>query len=658
MARERCLKKSFKDSLEDIKERMKEKRNKKWSKLGKANQVLTTKGKITDNSFTQLKSCQVNNRALALALEEEKRKLKEAQDIILHLKREYQHLKFQVFVLQRKLETQQGQRHDETKLVALKKIILKVFQDLRNAGNLLGLANDQSTTDLSQSPNFSHLEEYDSSRSRNQDSLTLLRHVLAADGVENTPPLETSQRNIGWPPSSQDDHLNCENRYPSLNETDRQVGSGLPKSISIRRRCLVIKGQNELSVSNNTGVIQQIKDLCVLDKTGSEKDVEERNEKYEETNICQENICDMNTDQTLEHSNMLTDSSTLAAVTKQTDFKIAGGSKTQRERGLKRKLEIKKNGNKRSRSRSKKKRSHNEHCSEEKIDTSVGCSDAYDFVREESIHITPFRQNKENENNTVDESCIQETEPGSSESFISEEDSDDSLYIPYTRKSKSKNSLTCKTDVSPKHTRRQLRRTECKQHDNSTNERNRNISQSEKHFDEETVASTCKITEHSNCENMEQSSASVGRRNSTPDVAMMVAARVRLAHTKMDKDKECNKNSENRNLKKDEPSVVLPKCRLHLGNITNLASSSSNQTRASHPPLNTEVKNTSYSRRTCTLFVSYKEPSIRRKLRRGDPFTDTGFLSSPVFKAKRSSKCTSVKKKPLSRYNEAFVGCL
>lgn len=47
MVRERCLKKSFKDSLEDIKERMKEKRNKKWAKLGKATQVVSTKGKIT-----------------------------------------------------------------------------------------------------------------------------------------------------------------------------------------------------------------------------------------------------------------------------------------------------------------------------------------------------------------------------------------------------------------------------------------------------------------------------------------------------------------------------------------------------------------------------------------------------------------------------------
>lgn len=56
----------------------------------------------------RLKSLQANNQGLALALEEEKRKVREAQDIILHMKKEYQHLKFQMFDIQRKLVSQQG----------------------------------------------------------------------------------------------------------------------------------------------------------------------------------------------------------------------------------------------------------------------------------------------------------------------------------------------------------------------------------------------------------------------------------------------------------------------------------------------------------------------------------------------------------------------
>lgn len=59
MTRERCLKKSFKDSLEDIKERMKERRNKKWAQLGKTKQVLSVSSKIASKYFLILYFIQV-----------------------------------------------------------------------------------------------------------------------------------------------------------------------------------------------------------------------------------------------------------------------------------------------------------------------------------------------------------------------------------------------------------------------------------------------------------------------------------------------------------------------------------------------------------------------------------------------------------------------
>lgn len=60
-----------------------------------------------------MKIFQANNRALALALEEERNKMREAQDIILYLKKEYQGLKFQNFDLQRKLKLHQKNQHAE-----------------------------------------------------------------------------------------------------------------------------------------------------------------------------------------------------------------------------------------------------------------------------------------------------------------------------------------------------------------------------------------------------------------------------------------------------------------------------------------------------------------------------------------------------------------
>ncbi|XP_066485021.1 shugoshin 1 [Tiliqua scincoides] len=666
MARERCFKKSFKDSLEDIKERMKEKRNQKWAKLGKPSQVLSVKGKVADNSSMHLKSLQANNQGLALALEEERRKMREAQDIILHLKKEYQHLKFQMFVLQRKLELQQEKEYAETKFVALKKIVLQAIQLLLEATNLLNPEHNASTSDPGQRRCASVHEECDADHLRTQDSLALLKHVLAGDiskqdntfrpemenkkennysdfvsdccqRVENTSPAIIPQTSTDWRSNSH------KNRNISSEVQDRQADNPLPKSVSTRRRCF--KTQNELSISdsNHSEIPKQLKEHCQQDRPETGLEYEELgNEQYEETNPGQENKCDVNTNYNLKQSDMQIELCATAVDPKQMDFHSVGDSQTQNKRYQKRKLETMKRS---SRMQSKRERSRSKQsCSKEMADKLAGSRDAYDFIFAEGVHVTPFRQNKENENNMNDKEHVETIEIPSSDSFTSQEDSDDSLYVPYTKKSKCRKSLNCTNDASPVHTRPRLKKITLEQCDRDTEGKNKNAKKSEKFMDVQ--------------ESTDKSSACEAWKNSHSNATMKVDDIVPcLAVTVVEKKKKQSKSSftEHSNFEKDEPFEALQASRLHLGDITNLTSST--RTTISHPSISTDAKDTSHRSRRCTVSVSYKEPSLSGKLRRGDPFTDTGFLNSPIFKDKKSSKHKSVKKKSLSRYNEAFIGC-
>ncbi|XP_064205062.1 shugoshin 1 isoform X1 [Anguilla rostrata] len=113
MVRERVQKKSYQQSLEDIKEKMKEKRSKRLQSACATSRGLSkNKSKINMVSSSRpllLKSVQENNRSLARALEEEKAKLRQAQGLVLQMKREQQALLLHLLLLRRKLhERDQG----------------------------------------------------------------------------------------------------------------------------------------------------------------------------------------------------------------------------------------------------------------------------------------------------------------------------------------------------------------------------------------------------------------------------------------------------------------------------------------------------------------------------------------------------------------------
>uniref|UniRef100_A0A8C6FVH0 Shugoshin 1 n=1 Tax=Moschus moschiferus TaxID=68415 RepID=A0A8C6FVH0_MOSMO len=105
MAKERCLKKSFQDSLEDIKKQIKEKRSKNLTEIKRKSLIFAPCQTITNTS--KVLNYEDNNRMLALALENEKSKLKEAHDVILKLRRECYFLSYQLYTLKNKLTSQQ-----------------------------------------------------------------------------------------------------------------------------------------------------------------------------------------------------------------------------------------------------------------------------------------------------------------------------------------------------------------------------------------------------------------------------------------------------------------------------------------------------------------------------------------------------------------------
>ncbi|NXJ66261.1 SGO1 protein, partial [Rostratula benghalensis] len=96
-------------------------------------------------------------------------------------------------------------------------------------------------------------------------------------------------------------------------------------------------------------------------------------------------------------------------------------------------------------------------------------------------------------------------------------------------------------------------------------------------------------------------------------------------------------------ISKDNYIETLTPChgRKALQDLTNSIQSSS--TSSPKCPQTLEENSAAPSRRQRTT-ICYKEPSLGRKLRRGDQFTDTQFLHSPIYKVKKTRSFKSKSK--------------
>ncbi|XP_005518997.2 PREDICTED: shugoshin-like 1 [Pseudopodoces humilis] len=573
--------KSFKDSLSDIKQRMREKRAQKLSRLGKPTQFSTVKARRATNKSNKMKIIQANNRDLALSLQEQKLKLREAEATILQLKKDYYTLKAQMLVLQKNHRFQQEQGHMENSLSALNEIISKVSQSLLDSVTALGTAKNLCSIGMNQrvlssGPGNScgvtgPTHSIEPLKCVLQDS-PVLPSEMEADGDRNSLPeiCVASDSDISFtkiiPSKGQPSDFHLNNTEPELENVSSSVKFGLgrmlPKNVSTRRH---------FSKMRNLDV------MCtrVLDHLEAPDSVEELSEQSEirlEESL--EECATENISAAVPHLNESKVHSELAELRQKnsetTQFKLKHNSdlkqpecknKEKKEKRQKGKLEWPLTSQQRPRKLSKE-------ASKENLNFLGDISDAYDFHLEESVHLTPFRQNKESNSDTEEEDEEDSTETNTTESSSTAGDSDDSLYEPYKSKSKKRQSSVDENPMSSIHPRPRSKR--C-------------LAQREQKFchEEET---------------------------------------------------ENNKSSDKSIRQPSEPS------RGHLCDVTNTAAVLPSTGNAEIIPEGEGLESPKRKRRSCTVTVNYKEPSIAGKLRRGDPFTDTKFLCSPIFKVKKDTK--------------------
>ncbi|CAF99404.1 unnamed protein product, partial [Tetraodon nigroviridis] len=117
MVKERVQKKSYQQSLEDIKEKMKEKRTKLLANASapiRRRARMVNKSNMGNNAHNILKSVQMNNASLAVALQAEKEKVRQANAVILQLKRDQQALFLHLLLLKRKLKEHEANASEKS----------------------------------------------------------------------------------------------------------------------------------------------------------------------------------------------------------------------------------------------------------------------------------------------------------------------------------------------------------------------------------------------------------------------------------------------------------------------------------------------------------------------------------------------------------------
>ncbi|ELW62092.1 Shugoshin-like 1 [Tupaia chinensis] len=380
MAKERCLKKSFQDSLEDIKKRMKEKRNKNLAEVGKRKSFIAAPCQITTNTSSLLKKYQDNNRMLVLALENEKSKVREAQDIILQLRRECYYLACQLHELKKKL----------------------AFQPTEETAQEIHTSRIDSNID-------------DSSR-----------HSLAKD-LPQVPFQETDLPGQGESFQTEEQRsavLQDIVRF-DIDSSEAKSTDALPRTVSVRSRLkkpfnnmCQFDTWGDFETSHLTGQSPELERVRFVDSLGNmhiPENVAQNGHQWNKDQI--------NSSPKLTHPGSFTK-------TKEVSLELKSEkTKSKHKNSQRRKREEKRRANRRKKSKSASDYKRNDKTKKtlppNRLAESVNSGDAYNFNSEESVHLTPFRQkmssDSKREQNEPEESICESSDSG---------DTSDDLYLP------------------------------------------------------------------------------------------------------------------------------------------------------------------------------------------------------------------------------------
>ncbi|NXL01665.1 SGO1 protein, partial [Mesembrinibis cayennensis] len=600
------LKKPFKDSLADIKERMKEKRNQKWMRLGKISQISTVKRKIATNSSMQMKSIQANNKALAQALQEEKLKLRDAEATILHLRKEYQDLKVHMFELQRNLRFKQAQGLVENQLSSLNKIISKVSQNLLDSIVLLSPAKNLCSIGVNQRVLSSVLEN----NSSVVEEIHSVGHLQCADGDDQVLPsgIEADSdrnelsRSLSEICEESDNAISLIKIVPDKGRTSDfhldNIGSELERVSSSGEDGFGNVLPKSVSTRRRYSKMRSHDELCtgVLEHSeapDSTKELSKQDEIRLEESLEKSTVENINSDISQLNENKVGSELLLRRIDSETAQFNLNSNSDFKQHECK--------SRKDSQLRKEKHRKGKLEC-----------------PKNNSRQRPKKQQGKEASKKKLD------FLGGSSDAY--DFHFEESVHVTPFRQKKVNDTDTRVDDKDLSETNT-VESSDIEESDDSLYEPYANKSKKRK----------------SSADKKDTSPV-----HTRPRSKRCLAQREQKLHN--EKETESNKSSDKSIRQPSEPS------RGHLCDVTNTASLLPSTGNATIVPEG-EGPQPPKRKRSCTLTVNYKEPSIAGKLRRGDPFTDTNFLHSPIFKERKDAKCHSLKKESLSKYNEKFVGC-